>query len=49
LTCAGLVVRYGKKIKGDDPGAEVVIRGRGERRTITSQWLDDKIFQEWKL
>jgi tRNA-uridine 2-sulfurtransferase len=46
---AGLVVRYGKKIKGHDPGAEVVIRGHAGRREIISQPLDDEIFREWML
>ena len=49
LKCAGLVVRYGKKVKGEDLGAEVVIRGQGAKRKITSQPLDDKIFREWML
>lgn len=48
LKCAGLVVRYAKNIKGNDPG-EVVIDGQGGRREITSQPLDDKIFREWML
>ena len=46
---AGLVVRYGKKIKGNDPGAEVVARGTDELRKITAQRLDDEMFREWML
>lgn len=46
---AGLVVRYGKKIKGNDPGGEVVIRGQGGRREVIAHPLDDKLFREWML
>ncbi len=34
---AGLVVRYGKKVKGVDPGAEVEVRGLGERWKMNAQ------------
>ena len=37
---AGLVVRYGKKVKGIDPGAEVELRGLGERWSINAQPLE---------
>jgi tRNA-uridine 2-sulfurtransferase len=49
LKAAGLVVRYGKKVKGCDPGAEVVIHGQGGDRKITTQALDEGIFREWML
>ena len=34
---AGLVVRYGKKVQGIDPGAEVEVRGLGDRWKINAQ------------
>lgn len=49
LKGAGIVVRYGKKIKGDDPGATVLIRSQGKRREILSHALADQIFREWML
>ncbi len=42
---AGLVVRYGKKVKGGDPGADVEVRGLGERWSITAQPLDQDRLQ----
>ncbi|MCF8057076.1 MAG: thiamine biosynthesis protein [Desulfocapsa sp.] len=37
---AGLVIRYGKKVKGVDPGTEVQMRGLGERWKIIGQPLE---------
>jgi tRNA-uridine 2-sulfurtransferase len=37
---AGLVVRYGKKVKGIDRGAEVEVRGLGEKWRINAQPLE---------
>jgi len=42
---AGLVVRYGKKVKGGDPGADVEVRGLGERWSITAQPMDQDRLQ----
>ncbi len=46
---ASLVVRYGKKMKGGDPGAEVEIRGSGKILKLTAQPLSDQVFEGWML
>ncbi len=46
---AGLVVRYGKKVKGKDPGAEVLISCDGTSETIVTVGLADSIFCDWLL
>lgn len=46
---AELVVRFGKKIKGTDPGAEVELHGLEKPRAITARPLNDYIFKGWLL
>ncbi len=46
---AGLVVRYGKKIKEKDHGAEVEVCGSEALQKIIAQPLDDAIFRDWIL
>ena len=46
---AGLVVRYGKKVQGSDPGAEVRVFQNGDERALTAQALADKYFGEWTI
>ncbi len=46
---ASLVVRYGKKMKGNDPGAEVEVRGFGKTLALTAQPLSDQVFASWIL
>ncbi len=44
---AGLIVRYGKKVKGTDKSADVEICKAGEISKMSSQPLSDKIFRFW--
>ncbi|HID70595.1 MAG TPA: DUF814 domain-containing protein [Desulfobacterales bacterium] len=44
---AGLVVRYGKKVKDIDKSAEVEICKKGETWKISAQPLSDRIFRSW--
>jgi hypothetical protein len=43
----GLVVRYGRKVEGSRPAAEVLVRRNGEQRTITASPLADDTFAGW--
>lgn len=43
----GIVVRYGRKIEGGRPAAEVLVRRNGEQRTITAFPLADDTFASW--
>ncbi len=46
---AALVVRYGKKVQGKDPGAEVLVSCNGESETIIAVGLADSLFSDWIL
>ena len=46
---AGLVVRYGKKVKDGPSATEVICTQAGERRVIVSEPLADAVFRAWML
>ena len=46
---AGLVVRYGKKVKEGAAGATVLFESAEETRRIMAEPLEDQLFQEWYL
>lgn len=44
---AGLVVRYGKKVKEGPAGAKVLCESAGETRRIMAEPLEDTVFRDW--
>ncbi len=46
---ASLVVRYGKKVKDGQKGADVGVKLAGQAYEIFAEPLEDKIFQSWIL
>jgi hypothetical protein len=46
---ARLVVRYGRKVKGERPASDVGVRLAGTTEKITAESIDDEVFREWML
>lgn len=44
---AGLVVRYGKKVKTEAPGSPVEVVVAGEKRQLFAEPLADDVFRDW--
>ena len=45
----GLVVRYGKKIRGEYPAGEVLFQEGGDQKMLPAKVLADKVFQGWPV
>lgn len=43
----GLVIRYGKKIKGAFPPGEVLFQEGGEQKMLPAKVLAEEVFQDW--
>ncbi|MCI5165697.1 MAG: thiamine biosynthesis protein [Candidatus Electrothrix sp. GM3_4] len=46
-TVAGLVVRYGRKVKGEFLPGEVLFQEGGEQKMLLAEALADEVFQDW--